>query len=54
MTARFLLNLREWDHRMSNLEIDQWQWDILGGEGTPLSAMQFKKSEPRTYTMDYQ
>ena len=48
MTARFLLNLREWDHRMSNLEIDQWQWDILGGEGTPLSAMQFKKSEPRT------
>ena len=50
MTARFLLNLREWDHRMSNLEIDQWQWDIHGGEGTPLSAMQFKKSEPRTAT----
>ena len=51
MTARFLLNLREWDHRMSNPETDQW--DIHEGEeGGQLepSAMQFKKSEPRTAT----
>ena len=51
MTARFLLNLREWDHRMSNPETDQW--DIHGGgEGDQptgsISAMQFKRSEPRT------
>ena len=47
MTARFLLNLREWDHRMSNPETDQW--DIhRGGEGGKLSAIQFKKSERRT------
>ena len=45
MTARFLLNLKEWDHRRSNPEIDQW--DIHGG-GDHRSAMHFKKSEPRT------
>jgi len=44
MTARFLLHLREWDHRMSNPEADQW--DIPGGgEGGHRSAIQFKKSE---------
>ena len=53
MTARFLLNLREWDHRMFNSETDQW--DIhQGGEAGQLeptgSAMQFRKFEPRTTT----
>jgi len=44
MTARFLLNLREWDHHMSNPETDQW--DIHGGDHH--SAIQFQKSEPHT------
>jgi len=43
MTARFLLNLREWDHRMANPETDQW--DIPGGGDN--KAIQFKRSEPR-------
>ena len=46
MTARYLLLLREWDHRMSNPETDQW--DIHGGEGSQLSAIQFNNSEPRS------
>jgi len=47
MTARFLLRLREWDHRMSNIETDEW--DIhRGDEGGRLTAIQFNKSEPRT------
>ena len=46
MTARFLLNLREWDYRMSNPETDEWDIDG-GGE---LGAIQFKKSERPTTT----
>jgi hypothetical protein len=46
MTARFLLNLREWDHHMSNPETDQW--DIHGGGDQGRSAIQFKKFETRT------
>ena len=44
MTARFLLNLREWDHPMSNPVT--YQWDIHGG-GDHHSAIEFKKSRPR-------
>ena len=43
MTARFLLNLREWDHHMTNPETDQW--DIYGG-GNHHSPIRFQKSEP--------
>jgi len=43
MTARFLLNLREWDHRMSNPETDEWD-NGRGGDGEDI---RFKKSEPR-------
>ena len=45
MTAHFLLNLRDWDHHMSNPEI--YQWNIHGG-GDHRSAIQFKESQPRT------
>ncbi|KIM38935.1 hypothetical protein M413DRAFT_419912 [Hebeloma cylindrosporum] len=52
MTARFLLNLREWDHRMTNPESDEW--DIPGGGGggggghRSAGGIQFRKSEPRS------
>lgn len=43
MTARFLLKLREWDHRLCNPETDQIN----------ISAIQFKKSEIHTrWTID--
>ena len=46
MTARFLLHLREWDHRMSNgPETDQW--DIPGTDSEHIQPIQFQKSEPR-------
>ena len=45
MTARFLLNLREWDHRMTNPEIDQWSIHGIGGDH---HTMRFKKSERHT------
>jgi hypothetical protein len=44
MTPSFLLNLREWDHHMSNPETDQW--DIHRGGSDYRSTTQFKKSEP--------
>jgi len=43
MTARFLLHLREWDHRISNQETDQWN---TFGEAGNLSSIRFKKSDP--------
>jgi len=43
MTARFLLNLREWDHRMTNQETGPW--DTHGG-GDHHSPIRFQKSEP--------
>ena len=46
MTARFLLNLREWDHRMTNPETDQR--DTHGRGRDPHSPMRFKKSELHT------
>jgi hypothetical protein len=46
MTARFLLHLREWDHRMSNLETETDQWNTHG-RGGDNEAIRFKKSEPR-------
>jgi len=45
MTARFLLNLREWDHRMTNPETDEWNTHGRGGDHHH-TAMRFKKSEP--------
>ena len=51
MTARFLLNLREWDYRMSNPDLETDQCEIhAGGEDGQPSPMQFEKSEPRTAT----
>jgi hypothetical protein len=44
MTARFLLNLREWDHRMTNPETEQW--DTHGRGGDHHSPIRFQKSEP--------
>jgi len=44
MTARFLLHLREWDHRISNLQTDQWHTRGGGNHG----SIQFKKHEPGT------
>ena len=44
MTARFLINLRQWDHRISNAETDEWNVQGRGGDHT---AIQFKRSEPR-------
>ena len=44
MTARFLINLRQWDHQISNAETDQWNTQGRGGDHT---AIQFKRSEPR-------
>ena len=46
MTARFLLHLREWDHRISNAVTDQWNTHGGGNHGAA-SAIQFKRSEPR-------
>jgi len=40
MTAGFLLNVREWDHHMSNPET--YQWDIHGGGNDHRSAIQFE------------
>lgn len=44
MTARFLLHLREWDHRISNSQTDQWHTRGGGDQG----PIQFKKREPST------
>ena len=52
MTARFLLNLREWDHRMLNPETDQWDIDEKD-EGGQLGDIQFKRSERRTTTTQW-
>jgi hypothetical protein len=46
MTARFLLHLREWDHRMTNRETDQWS--THGRRGDHNAAIRFNKSEPHT------
>ena len=46
MTARFLLDLREWDYRILNPETVQWDID----EGGQLGDIQFKRSERRTTT----
>jgi len=40
MTARFLIHLREWDHRISNQETEQW--NTRGGAGN-LSAIRFER-----------
>jgi hypothetical protein len=46
MTARFLLHLREWDHRMSDPETDQW--NTHGRRDDHNTAIRFKKSEPHS------
>ena len=46
MTARFLLRLREWDHRMTNRETDQWSTHGRGSHHN--AAIRFKRSEPHT------
>ncbi|KIM38898.1 hypothetical protein M413DRAFT_75596 [Hebeloma cylindrosporum] len=46
MTARFLLNLREWDHRMTNPETEEWNAHGIGGYHHH-SPMRFAKSECR-------
>ena len=45
MTARFLLHLREWDHRVSHGETDQWT--TCGREGDRFIPIQFKKADPQ-------
>jgi len=45
MTARFLLHLREWDHRISNTDTDQWNTREGGGD---YGTIRFKKTERHT------
>ena len=47
MTARFLLRLREWDHRMSNPGTETDQWDIHG-DGQP-TTHEDGQLEPTTH-----
>ncbi|KIM35944.1 hypothetical protein M413DRAFT_449480 [Hebeloma cylindrosporum] len=50
MTARFLLHLREWDHRIYKSETDEWLTRGGGGGGGDHVPIQFKKTEPTNTT----